>query len=278
MNRQKLIDELERHSKAVKSIIASLREIEKLSGDREINLARIKKQVGKLKDIVSDSDPFPLDILKEWINQFESELRQTEEQVQRRFGSELEQELRQLGITLTGQYPELKAGLFTIELDFEQWQATLWYGSKQEKLSTSPLSVSDIVKRVERAKKELGSQIPEQELLENLYQAYTRVVQRVGEDAPIIKMLGEIAYLLQNPRFYQDPRKDYYKSYSRADFSFDLFRLRRFLAQNPSSRQFRLKTATRAQTKRRSDFLWVPESEDGKGSAYSHLRFEEKRA
>lgn len=276
MSQRDFMNELEHHSMVVKSIIGLLREIDKLENDRESNLVRIKKQVGKLKDIVSDSAPFPLDILNEWIDQFESELRQTEERVQRRFGSELERELRQLKITLTGQYPELKAGLFTIELDFDRWQATLWYGPKQEKLNTCPLSANVVAMKIREARDKLGSKLDEQELLEKLYQAYKRVVERVGDDAPIIKVLGEMAYLLQSSRFHLDPRKEFYRSYSRPDFSFDLFRLQRFLAQNPSSAKLRLRTATRALTKRRSDFLWIPESEDGRGSVYAHLKFEEK--
>jgi len=277
MNQKDLIEKLKQHSKTVKSIIASLRKIDKLGSDRENNLVAIKSQVKRLKQIATDFVPFPQDAFVEWINQFESELHQIEEQVRKQFGAKLEQELRALGITLTGQYPELGAGLFTIELDFDRWQATLWYGPKQERLSTGRLSVADLVKQIKQAKDSLGSGIHEQELEEKLYQAYTRAVQKVGEDAPIIKVLGEMAYLLQNKRFCQDPRKEYYKSYSRADFSFDLYRLQRFLSQNPSSRQLRLKTATRALTRHRSDFLWVPESEDGKGSVYSHLKFEEKQ-
>ena len=277
MNREQLLSELERHVKTVRDIVRLLRDINKLESDRSSNLMKIKKQVRRLRKEAAHLTPLPVDDLEKWIVQFESELRQTEERVKKRFGAKLKEALQPLGLTLTGQYPELGAGLFTIELDFDQWQATLWYGRpKQEKIETCPLSVPHLVKCIERAKKELGSCIPEQELLEKLHQAYKRTDKNADGFSPIINVLGEMAYLLQSPRFHQDPRKENYKSYSRADFSFDLFRLRRFLSQNPHSLRLRLRTATRTFTRRRSGFLWVPENEDGTGSTYSHLKFEER--
>jgi hypothetical protein len=200
--------------------------------------------------------------------------------IRKKFGAQLEEELRKIGLSLSGQYPELKAGLFTIELDFDQWKAKLWYGPKQERLGECLFSPNKIISLIQEKRTQLGSQLPENELYEKLRKAYHRAVERKhGEPAPIIKVLPEMSFLIQSSRFLQDPQKENYRSYSRADFSYDIFRLRRFQAKSQSlfPTHMRLTTATRAHTKKRSDFLWIPDDESGRGTTYSHLKFEEEK-
>jgi hypothetical protein len=127
---------------------------------------------------------------------------------------------------------------------------------------------------IEKAKKELGSGLNEEELLQRIHSAYYRVVGgKRGEPAPIIEVLAELAYLLQSQKFRQDPRKENYRSYGRADFSYDLYRVRKYQSSNLS--RLRLNVATRIDTRRRANFLWVPDDESGKGTTYSKLVFEE---
>lgn len=202
--------------------------------------------------------------------------------MQQRFGTELEKELQKRGLSLSGHYPELKSGLFTIELDFEKWRSTLWYGPKQEHLTQCALSLAEIAKAIDNARGRLGSQLSNVDFLERLQNAYQRVLiitgSKDGDRAPIIKVLSELAYLLQEPRFHRDPRREHYKSYSRADFSYDLFRVRHSEAGNLFKQELRLVVATRAHTTRRPDFLWVPDDETGNGTVYSHLQFEEAKS
>ncbi len=47
---------------------------------------------------------------------------------------ELEQHLAPLNIAVAGHYPELRAGWFTLQLDFTQGTVKLWFGPKQEYL------------------------------------------------------------------------------------------------------------------------------------------------
>lgn len=271
------INEIEKNYKITKDILNLLREVSKLNTNRDQNLSKIRVLIFRLKKMATSYTPLLTKKLQELIDQLEMELKSTENELRRLFGVELEQELNKLGLTLTGHYPEFIAGLFTIESDFEQWKATIWYGPKQEKIDTCSLSVAEITKRVEKAKNGLGSGISEEDLLDKLHQAYRRIARNIGDYVPIIDVLGEMVFLLQNKRFRQDPRKEHFKSYSRADFSFDLFRLQKFIINNPSFPKLRLKIATRIHTRQRSNFLWVPERENGRGGTYSHLRFEEDR-
>jgi len=281
MNRDQLVSEFQALQSNFHSVVKLLREIGQFDKNREENIRKIEQTLSKLSKTAGalanslGKSEIHVNNLMEWMDRYKSEIEKTREEVKKHFGTGLEDRLKELNFSLTGQYPELRAGLFTIELDFEQWRATLWYGPKQEKLDSCSLSIIEIAKRIEKARSELGSKIPEKELLEKLYHAYKRAVHTYGEEAPIIKVLAEMAYLLQSQRFLQDPKREHFKSYSRADFSFDLFRIQQF-QRNITPPTVHLKTATRAFTKRRSDFLWIPQGESGKGTVYSHLRFEEK--
>lgn len=198
----------------------------------------------------------------------------------REFGVELERILKEQGLSLTGNYPELKTWLFTIELDFAHGEATLWYGPKQERLSRCRLLPQLVAQEVNKQRKQLGSNLVKGDILPWLSQAYERarlMAGAKGDEVPINEVLTEMAFLLQDNRFRRDPHRDNYRSYRRADFSYDLFRARIGQTEQATlfGKRLRLITATRALTRRRQGFLWVPDDETGKGTVYSHLKFEE---
>jgi len=261
-------NELEDHKKNIQTIFKLLNEISKLHQNRDEKLPKIRQAVNQLNYSVNSFKQKGIYKLMNWVTQYESYIKSAEEKLRKRVGVELESELQTLGISLSGQYPELKAGLFTIELDFDQWKATLWYGPKQERLTRLPLSASKIACQIKTEKQKLGSGLSEEKLLEKMRNAYYRATgMRDGNSVPIIRVLSELSFLLQDSRFLQDPRRENYRSYSRADFSYDLYRIRKI------SSSLHLTIATRAHTRRRADFLWVPNDENGEGTTYSHLEF-----
>lgn len=199
------------------------------------------------------------------------------ERARQRFGAQLDPALRPLGLTLSGQAPELKAGIFTIELDVNKGCARIWYGPKQEFLGDSPLSPDAIAKHLAKAQASLGARIEPSAFLDKLHEACRRVSCKNPRDpGRIIAVLGELAPLLQSTKFRSDPRAEHYVSYGRADFSYDLFRVSKLDQPTLFPQRFRLKVATRANTRQRQDFLWVPEDEKtGKGTTYSHIEFSE---
>ena len=132
------------------------------------------------------------------------------------------------------------------------------------------------MRRLEKVKQQLGSDLDSADFVVRLQHAYSRVVDgQAGEPAPIVEVLAELAYLLQGPRFRQDPKRENYRSYSRADFSYDLFRLRESGLLEEATKRFHLVVATRSRTRRRRDFLWVLDDKSGKGTTYSHLQLQE---
>lgn len=170
------------------------------------------------------------------------------------FGIELDQRLRGLGLALSGHWPEFRVGLFTLEVS--EGEVTIWYGHKQERLSRCSTDPAKIAQRVARLKDQLGSPGSPEEFLQKLYLAY-QAVKGSRDTVPIMEVFSELS------------RK--FRHYTRADFSYDLYRAR---ARDVASKWgLHLTVATRAFTRQRKDFLWVPDDETGRGTAYSHLSF-----
>lgn len=267
-----------KYQKDLQSVVRLLQGIARLDRDRRDNLVKLRSLALKLEREVERlvQGTECVKGLAEWLTQYRATIDDAVKETQRRFGVELDQELRKLGFSLSGQYPELKAGMFTIELDFDRMEAILWFGPRQERLGRCALSASTVARCLEKAAQKLGSRLPEDQLFAKLWEAYRRVTKNSrSAPVPIIQVLSELAHVIQEPRFLQDPRREHYRSYSRADFSYDLFRLRQFFKARGTPTKVHLVVATRAYTRRRSDFLWVPDSQDGKGTFYSHLQLEE---
>lgn len=185
-----------------------------------------------------------------------------------RYGADLAQYLKELGINLSGQYPELKAGLFQIEVNFEQGSTTVWYGPKQEKVIQCPLDPKEVAEVIKETQSRLGSQLSPEEFGDKLKDAYRLSISE-GKPASIIQVLSMFTLVYQDQKYHRDPKLDHFREYTRMDFSFDLLRSREYLVEN-----LRLTVATRSETADKSQYLWVPDDpKSGKGSRYSHLQF-----
>ena len=276
MDLKQILEDFTTLKKNISSAAKVLKEIFNLEQNRIQNLSKLKVRLAKLDEIIKQFSQGigQHEVLLKWANQYKQDLLNTEEQSRNSFGIELEQELKKTGLLLSGQYPELKAGLFTIELFFDKGLVTLWYGPKQERLAQCRLLSHEVASNVEKVRQQLGSNLDNGTFLKKLREAYFRAADtKRGELVTIANVLAEFAFLLQNQQFRSDPRQDNYKGYSRADFSYDLFRSRQSLNKN-----LHLTVATRAYTRRRQDFIWIPDDESGKGTTYSHLKFKENLA
>lgn len=267
--------------KTTDAVFRTLRQISRLDEDRAANFRQIQSRMVKIGDITGKLEPGSRQAanLQAWQDEYANQLEEARGELGRRFGVELEQWLQETGRSLSGHYPELKTGLFTIELDFDGGHAILWYGPKQERLGRYRLSPREVASRVQKGERDLGSELPIEDFLTRLEEAYLSCVEgRRSRKAPIIQVLCQLSYLLQTPHFRSDPKKENYRGYGRADFSYDLYRVQREADRTRQSHRLHLAIATRSQTEQRARHLWVPEGADGRGSAYSHLTFGEEVA
>lgn len=265
----------------IQEIVRSIKKIEVWEKDRYNNVYFIEKTINDLKNklnTISASNDTRV-IIENWLNEYCTRLESDKSELKRKFGIALENILKEKGIELKGQYPELKAGFYTIEVDFEKSKATIWYGPKQENMAQSRLSATEVAKQLENVDKILSQRtFNEEYFVKQIYESYKRTISRTGqkegEYAPILQVLVDYVFLTQDKRFYTDPQKEYFKGYGRALFSYDLYRLhhRRIL-----DKELSLVVATRANTLKRDSFLWVPTDDKGNGTVYSYIYFREAR-
>lgn len=274
-----LKEHLVESGKTLQTVTRLVKAIETLEKDRINNVQQIEKLVGNLQKVVPSipAGSQTRQMVEAWLSDCVSHLQSDKGEVRRNFGVALENMLKGKGLELKGQYPELKTGFYTIELDFDKSQADIWYGPKQEFMAKARLSPAEVAKQLERIGKALtGRPFREETFLKRLYESYLRALSRIGrkegEHAPILQVLADYVFLAQDRRFYTDPRKEHFKGYGRAFFSYDLYRLRQ---RKLLGKELSLVVATRANTVRRESFLWVPMDDKGKGEVYAYLYFKE---
>jgi hypothetical protein len=215
--------------------------------------------------------------VKQWLTEYNKVIEKQKEEFRFAFGKKLEQLLSQNGFELKGQYPELRAKFYLIEIDFAGKSSRIWYGPKQEFILQTKLSPELIAKELQKVDKYITQRrFNDTEFIERLYRAYRIYLLKQnksdGEEIPILGLLQELVFLMQDKRFYVNPRKENFKSYSRFLFSYDLYRLKK---REINKKHLMLSVATRAYTVRKEDYLWVPSNEQGDGTTYAFVNFKE---
>ncbi len=261
--------------RTINGLRTAIATIERLDKDRSANFVEIQKQVAKINGTLEAKPQFS-NLLREWLASYELDIDEARKAARLRFGTELERLLRPEGIVLSGHLPTLRAGIFTVEPDFDKGRVILWYGNKQERIETvASISPNEVVKRIKAQHKLLtAGSFDQEKFLKQLHSAYRSALRRSekpdGEPAPIISTLNELAFQIQPASFQNDPLKEKFRSYGRMQFSYDLHRLRQ---RRLIDQELVLMTATRAYTTKKQNFLWIPNNQRGDGSTYSHILF-----
>jgi len=174
------------------------------------------------------------------------------------FGKNIEERLSQQNIKLRGHYPKLKVLFYTIETDFDSGKATLWYGPEQIKLGTCDLSADDVMNL--------------------LIKWNSRIVDRPFSDVRFLGLLYDVKKSAIPDIVNEFVARKIYnesKKVTRVLLSFDLYQLR---GRTINGFEMSMVAATRAYTKRSSDFIWVPTNLNGDGMYISHIKFTETNA
>ncbi len=267
----------------IQNLLKSLENIEKIQhGPVTLNeLNKIKQEIVK---VGKDLEKSKLDnSLKKDINQriedIKSKIPQWEQGVRNIFGQKLENELNKMNFELKGHYPLLKVSFYTLEVDSDNFKVLIWYGPQQEKLEKCKLVPEEVVGKLKTMHdKIMQRHFSGEEFLSKVYEAYKIFIccqdKRIGDPIPITDILFGYAFLIQDKKFRTNPTKDNFKEYGRVLFSYDLYRLKERIIYG---KELSLVTATRAYTRRESDFLWVPTNDKGDGSYISHIKFREAK-
>jgi len=281
MDHVQLRKEFKAFKDAVGKIDSLLAQIEKLEKDRQGNLPKLVATAGKAAQAVGGLEEAGAwqRRLRGELAGYEKALEGEKEQLQRRFGSELAKELKLRGLDLSGNLPDLECGFVTIAPDLERGEVTIWFGPRQEKLEKCGLKPAEVARRVEELRRRLGSGLGAEEFHAVLRQAMERAglggagLGAAGKPQSLGNVLTEVAFLLQKPAFRQDPSRERFQNYTRADFGFDLYRMQLPGASPRFSDSFSLVGSTRAQTKSRAGFIWVPQQDSCRGATYSEIQW-----
>ena len=239
-----------------------LQTIRRLDANRPGNINRLLTTAGEARGQLDPKDATDIDAL-EWLQGYIKELETARDERQHSFGLDLAARLNEMGWKLRGQYPRLTAGLFTFVLDFERDRCRIWYGPEQELLDDCVLDAERVASAARQHRDRLGSGLEPSVFLSTLQRAYRCAqLEHTVALVPLPRLLPLLALDVQSPKFKGDPRKEYYEQYTRADFSYDLYQL------SKTTSAAHLTIATRMQTNRRSDFLWVPTREDVESGNY----------
>ena len=163
-----------------------------------------------------------------------------------------------------------------IQADFGKKIGTIYWGP--EFIKKVRLSPSEIAKEIENFEKRLKNRPFElNSYLLLLERAYKRVLESYnylpGEKVPIVEVLVELTFLLQDRKFRINPTKINFKEYNRIFFAYDLYRIKN--SREAKERGLTLYIATFDSTKFKDKVLFVPDNER-EGTRYAYLAFEKK--
>lgn len=269
----------ERNSKTNHSLANLLKKIEILDQHPIQHVYEISTTLDQIKNILPSLsvEDHTRTELTDWVNSRIQKLDNDKKEFTEQFGYQLATLLKTDGLELTGQYPDLKVKFYTVEIDFTKHQILIWYGPKQEMMSkVTKVEAEEAYKALKAIDKNLcGRDFDEMLFLKEVHSAYMNNIQinhrQEGDAVEIAAVLKELTFLRQDKKFDADPKKENFKEYGRAPFSYDLSRL--------SNRKFGTKTltldvATRMNTAYKSGFIWIPSGfRDGFACAY--LAFKE---
>lgn len=268
-------------AKKAKIISKRLESYEKIKEQPATNIHILEKNLNDIKKILTtfpDSE-IKSNLLK-WTGDETEFIKKTKEEFRFQFGNQLKELLEKDGLTLKGQLPLLRAGFYTLKLDFELGFAALYWGPEIQTIKAKiPLSVQEIYQTQHNFNEQIKKRAPNpKDFLKSLHQVYQRYTSfnniAYGNKVLLIDLLSELVLISQPSSFRTDPSKTKFREYSRIQFSYDLYHLRQTVSQSST---LRLSVATFDATTDKAKSIWVPDNETGDGTYYSYIAFEEKK-
>ena len=217
--------------------------------------------------------------LTEWCRNESAAIEQSRAEFRFEFGRQLVAGLEGSGMTIKGQLPLLRVGLFTARVDFEAGTATIFWGPEIEKLKSGlKLAPGELAATLKKWNERLRlKSVEPAKLAVRLHAAYRRFCGlgglNEGTRVFLLDLLSELVLLMQPEGFRLNPTQDRFVEYPRVRFSYDLFRLRQAGAFAVGEVQLKLHVANFDATTEKAKALWVPNNEDGDGTHYSYISF-----
>jgi len=275
---RQIIDIFKTLTKSSNKIIKLIDTYDKTRQNPVDNAYLLEKKISEIEKMVPELPEFELkNVLSAWLKKEKLEIEGFKEDFRLKFGQELNKRLSKTGKKIKGQYPILRIGFYTLKMDFQFGEATLFFGPEIEKIKSKiPLDPNTISETIEEYDKELKSvKSKTEDMLKILLEAYNRALKlsskTSGEKLLITDVLNEFVMLKQSRKFLVDPQKIHFHEYSRVKLSYLLYFLKN---SGLFEKGVRLHIATFDATTDKTTSIWIPENEEGEGTHYSHISFE----
>ena len=264
---------LERVSKDLSSALTLLRNLRNCAKEPMANAVKIRALLPRIKAALAKLSVEITGESERWVASLSKRLDDEEAWRALSFASDLDQLLRAKHIKLGGNLPMLEAPFFKLEV--RQQDVRVWFGPQREAIGTVPKSAADVATYIEQRLAQLTAEpFDDEHFVEQVYQAYRAVLAGANttsaDPTRIDAVHRQLIVARQDPEFTQNQKL---REYTRMQFGYDLYRLKK---RKRSGKELQLVTASRSQTVKHLDSLWVPSDEAGKGFLYSHLTFREE--
>lgn len=217
--------------------------------------------------------------LVEWCRDEAAAIEQSRAEFKFEFSRQFVAGLEGSGMTVKGQLPLLRVGLFTVRADFETGSATVFWGPEVEKLAAGlKLAPAELAATLRKWNERLRQKSAEPtKLAAKLHAAHRRFCGlgglSEGSRVFLLDLLSEFVLLMQPESFRLNPTREKFVEYPRVRFSYDLFRLKQAGAFAVGDVHLKLHIANFDATTEKAKALWVPDNEEGEGTHYSYISF-----
>jgi len=263
--------------------------------DKKNHIEKFYKEILKIQQLFKNSIGNAF-IIEKWLDEFKkrfskdsyynevSNLIEAIEEINKKnkedfifdFGKKLKENFEKENLNITGSGENYLVGLINIKVDFIVGKASLLFSRELLKggIQLEPKAILTAYKEAE--KRLIRKSFNAKEFIKDLYEAYRRAALlsglEIGKRINIIKVMRELAFLVQSNAFEVDPKKDNYKSYSRAQFAYELYRLKLENIYEHNNMKLNLGTATIDYAGKRQYSLYVPDDISG-GNYIMYISF-----
>jgi hypothetical protein len=234
----------------------------------EDQLKALEKEYKKLKKLLP-----VLEEIAPWLEETQKELSLAKQAYVAKLGAILAEALPE--VKISGQLPQLKVGILTLEFVPAKDTVKIWYGPQYELIESVNLLKADLATEIKAIYQRLEEEGKRDEaLLAVLFRAYRLALKEMdlplGTAIEIPKLFPYILWAMQKDSFWQSPKCTHFYEYPRFQLSFDLFRTK---IRTFHDYEMRLVIATREQTKNKAHFLWIPTNWQGEGYCFAAIAF-----
>ncbi len=274
---RKILGSLERKVERAKDTVKRLEKLATKLDVSAFEAAELLTELRSLQEGIKTGNS-ELDGLGPWIEQFEALAREAKNRMRERLGHGISEGLKPLGVPVQGRFPELAAGPIFMNFKPEQGKVEICLGKGGPVLDKQSIDVAKVVQSVTEQHAALfESAFDAAHFIELVRQAIVRA-NRVAErasDAPVPmgELLLELNVVAQGPGFASDPKRSSFKAYTRLMTAVHFFRARPLQGEDF---ELRLVVATREQTRKKTDHLYVPTDMRGHGTHFSAVQLKRR--